>query len=476
MAKLFKRGNRNTKIYQALTTVVLLVLIMFVSIVKYDSSPQIPLLLGCLIAGLVAMWAGFNWNDILEGMIGGITRALEAVLILCLIGVLVGVWIASGTVPTMIYYGLHIISPKIFVPAAMLICTIVSFVIGAWGTVGTVGLALMGVGTALGIPTPLVAGCIVSGAYAGEVISPLSDATNLTAAVTRENVFDIVGRMLKPSILFITVTLVIYSFVGIRYASNDAETVNSSIAPLLQSIDMKFNITPLALIPLVVMIICIIVKIPALASMMFGIVAGAIEAVVLQGEGPAHIFNLSYYGFVCKSGNDMIDTLLSAGGMQEMLYTISTIIIAMAFGGLMQATGQMEVLVRPIVSRIRSYGGLNTLTVMTCVFINGTIPDQYLGISFPGQMYDETYRKRGYTGIDLSMGMRGGGAVTSPLIPWNTCGTYVASILGITSLQFAPFAFFNFILPVGIIVYGFIRGHQMNISTAALKEQAASAS
>lgn len=455
------------KIYQALVTVVLLVGVMFISLVKLDSTPQIPLLLGCLIAALVAVWAGYNWDDILDGMISGITKALEAVLILCLIGVLIGIWIASGTVPSMIYYGLQIISPQVFVPAAMLICTVVSFIIGAWGTVGTVGLALMGVGIALGIPSPLVAGCIISGSYAGEVISPLSDATNLTSAVVKEDVFDIVGRMLKPSVVFILISLVAYAFIGMRYADGDASAVTASIGPLLENIKGQFNVSIIALIPLAVMIACIIIKIPALASMMAGIIVGGVEAVALQGESLQHILNLSYYGYVCNSGNEMVDSLLSAGGMNEMLYTISTIIIAMAFGGLMQKTGQMDVLVKPIVSRIKTFGGLNALTIGTCAFVNSAIPDQYLGISLPGQMYEKTYRDRGYSGIDLSMGMRGGGAVTSVLIPWNTCGTYCFTILGISSLQYAPFAIFCFILPIGMIIYGGIHGKLMNRNKAS---------
>ena len=445
------------KFHQALITVLTLVVIMFISLVKLGSTPQIPLLFGCLVAGLVAVWAGFRWEEILEGMISGITRALEAVLILCLIGVLIAIWIAGGTVPTMIYYGLQIISPQVFVPAAMLICTIVSFVIGAWGTVGTVGLALMGVGIALGIPAPLVAGCIVSGSYAGEVISPLSDATNLTAAVVREPVPSIVGRMLKPTMLFILISLALYSVIGMKYASHDAGAVEANISPLLESIGEQFHISVIALIPLAAMIICILLKIPALVSMMAGIILGLAEAVAFQGEHIGDLLDMSYYGFECHSGNELVDGLLSAGGMNEMLYTISTIIIAMAFGGLMQHTGQMDVLVRPLLSKIRSFGGMNALTIGTCAFVNAAVPDQYLGISFPGLMYDKAYRQRGYTGVDLSMGMRSGGAVTSVLIPWNTCGTYVYTILGISSLQFAPFAFFCFILPVGMMIYGFSR-------------------
>ena len=445
-------NEKTPALHQALTTVVIMIIIMFTAIVKYDASPQIPLIFGCLVAGLVAVRAGYTWEEILEGMISGITNSLEAILILLLIGVLVGCWIAAGTVPTMIYYGLMIVSPKIFLPATMLICLLVAMAIGSWGTVGTVGLAFMGIGMALNIPAPMVAGAVISGAYMGEIISPLSDATNLCAAVVGENVFDIVGRIVKMAATICIVTLAAYAFAGAKYAGSDPASVKASIRPLLDNISTQFQITPIALIPVLLMVVFIMLKLPAIPSMLLGGIAGMILALVLQGADIGSILQYAYSGYVSTSGNDMIDNLLTAGGLSEMLESISIIIIAMAFGGIMQHTRQMEVLIRPIVSRLHSQGSLCTATVITAIGMNILLPDQYLGISVPGQMYSETYDEQGISKVSLAYALLAGGAVTSPLIPWNTCGIYCMTILGVKPLAYAPYAFYCFLLPVAVVI------------------------
>lgn len=447
--------KREAKLCHALTTVLLMVIIMFTAIVKYNAEPQIPLVFGCFIAGLVSIWIGYTWEEILEGMILGINNSLEAILILLLIGVLVGSWIASGTVPTMIYYGLKIVSPGIFLPATMLICLLVAFAIGSWGTVGTVGLAFMGIGLALKIPAPLVAGTIISGAYMGEVVSPLSDATNLCAAVVNENVFDIVKKIIKVAALACMIALVIYVISGRKYAAADPSTVKANIEPLLSNISNQFKITPIALLPMGAMVLFILFKVPAIPAMLIGGIFGMVEAIFLQGAGIEEILQYAFSGYVSNSGNEMIDALLTAGGMEEMLNSISIIIIAMSFGGIMQHTKQMEALVRPIVSRLHSKGSMNIATVFTCIGMNIILPDQYLGISMPGQMYAEEYEKQGISKVDLATTLLGGGAVTSPLIPWNTCGIYCKTILGVAPLAYAPYAYYSFILPIAVIIFGF---------------------
>lgn len=447
--------KKETKLHHALITVIIMVVIMFTSIVKYQAEPQIALVFGCFIAGLVSLWIGYSWEEILEGMIHGITNSLEAILILLLIGILVGSWIAGGTVPTMIYYGLKIVSPAFFLPATMLICLLVGFAIGSWGTVGTVGLAFMGIGLALQIPAPVIAGAVISGAYMGEIVSPLSDATNLCAAVVNENVFDIVKKVIKPAALICIVTLVIYTIVGRKYALADPSGVKASIQPLLDSMAAQFSITPIALLPIIIMAVFILLKIPAIPAMFMGGIAGMIEAFLLQRIGIGDILNYAYSGYVSQSGNEMIDNLLTAGGMEEMLEPISIIIIAMSFGGIMQRTGQMEALVKPVVNHIHSKGVMNLTTVVTCIGMNIILPDQYLGISVPGQMYAEEYEKQNISKVNLASALLGGGAVTSPLIPWNTCGIYCMTILGITPLTYAPYAYFTLLLPIAIIISGF---------------------
>ena len=446
-------GKREARLHHALITVVFMVLIMFVSIVLFDASPHIPLVLGCMAAGLVAVWLGYSWDDILEGMIEGINNSLEAILILLLIGTLVGSWITAGT---------------------MLICLLVAVAIGSWGTVGTIGLAFMGIGTALKIPAPLVAGAVISGAYMGEVISPLSDATNLAAAVVGDQVFSIVKRILPAAITAGAASVLIYSLKGLDYGASSGEAVQQSIKPLLLSIRGQFRITPLALLPMVLIIICILAKMPAIPAMLLGTLAGMIQAAILQQADMGSILEYAYSGYVSTSGNEMIDTLLTAGGMEGMLESISIILIAMAFGGIMRKTRQMEALVKPLISKIRSCGGLNALTVISCIFMNIILPDQYLGISMPGQMYAETYEKRGISKVELAAPLLGGGAVTSPLIPWNTCGIYCMTILGVSPTAYAPYAFFGMILPVITILFGLFKKEMINQRSLEKKRQAIS--
>lgn len=448
--------KRETKLYHALITVVIMVIMLFAAIVVFDAEPQIPLIFGCLVAGIVSVWIGYSWEDILEGMVEGINNSLEAILILLLIGVLVGSWIASGTVPAMIYYGLQIVSPGIFLPATMLICTLVAFAIGSWGTVGTVGLAFMGIGIALQIPTPLVAGAVISGAYMGEIVSPLSDATNLCAAVVGENVFNIVKRIMKPAVAVCVVTVAIFAAAGMKYATADPKSIQDNIQPILSSIAGQFRITPIALLPMVAMVLFILLKVPAIPAMLAGGICGMIEAVLLQGADISSIFDCAFSGYVSETGNAMVDNLLTAGGLEEMLNSISIIIIAMAFGGIMRKTQQMEALIRPIVSHLHSKGSMNFVTVLTCIGMNIILPDQYLGISMPGQMYAEEYEKRGISKAELASMLLGGGAVTSPLIPWNTCGIYCMTILGVMPLAYAPYSFYCIILPVIMVLFGFI--------------------
>ena len=438
---------------------------MFTCIVVYDTSSHIPLILGCLAAGLVALSLGYSWEEILEGMIEGITDSLEAILILLLIGVLCGAWISAGTVPTMIYYGLKLISVPVFLPASMLICMIVAAAIGSWGTVGTIGLALMGIGLALEIPAPLAAGAVISGAYMGEVVSPLSDATNLAAAVAGETVFSIVKRILPAAAAAGILAVILYAVTGLGYAGGDAAAVRENIDPILASLKEQFRITPAALLPMALIVICILVKVPAIPSMLFGGIFGMLMALILQRRDPGSVIKCACSGYVSRSGIPLVDELLTAGGLEGMLEPVSIILIAMSFGGIMKKTRQMEALVAPVIARIKNRTGMSIVTVFTCIFMNIILPDQYLGISMPAQMYRESYDQRKIGRAELGATILGGGAVTSPLIPWNTCGIYCMTILGVSPLLYARYTFYGILLPAVTImvpVFSAVRNSKRN--------------
>lgn len=470
-----REKTKETKFHHGLISIVAMAAIMLVAIVMFGAEPQIPLIFGCAVAGLVALWVGFSWDEILDGMLKGIFPSLEAILILLLIGVLVGVWIASGTVPTLIYYGLMVISAKYFLVATFAICTIVAFAIGSWGTVGTVGLAFMGIGLALGFDAPLIAGCVISGAYLGEVISPLSDATNLAAAVVSRSVFDIVRKMIPLGVIGFVVTAVIYTMIGLQNGGGDAAEVTASIQPLMESIATTFNITPVALLPLIIMIVCILIKLPAIPSMLIGSIAGMIIAIPLQGASLADLINIGFAGYVSNTGQELLDNLLTAGGLSSMLNTISIVIIAMAFGGLMQHTGQMQAFVAPMVNHIKRTGALKALTSVSCIFMNIILPDQYLGISVPGQMFGEEFKKRKISRVELGDCLLGGGAVTSPLIPWNTCGIYCSTILGVGAMAYMSSAYFCLLMPVITIIAGFVLKSHHDTEDDAAAEPVATA-
>ena len=452
------RPKKETKLQHALFTILLMAVFMFLCLVVLRSDILIPLIFGCFIAGCVSMYLGYSWDEVLDGMIKGILPSLEAILILLMIGMLVGAWIASGTVPAILYYGLKIVTPVTFLPSCMVLCLIVAFMIGSWGTVGTMGIAFMGMGLALGLPAPAVAGAVISGSYMGEVISPLADVPNLAGGVVGENIFTLMRRVLPPAILAGLLAVILYVVLGFRLsASIDPTAIAENLTSLSDALKTQFNITPLALLPLVFMVACMLLKVPSMPAMLLGAAAGMLQAVIMQHTPVSDLFAYVTSGYVSATGNEMADTLLTSGGIQSMLDVVSVILIAMAFGGIMSVSGQMNALVKPILSHLRSNAALRSVTVITCILVNMILPDQYLGVTMPGQMYGDEYARRGLPPRELGSALLGGGAVTSPLVPWNSCGFYCMSILAISPTAYAPYAFFRLILPVVTIVGGFIK-------------------
>lgn len=462
---------RRTRFRQAFISIASMIVLIFTCVVGFGSEPQVPLVFGTLAAGLVAAWIGYSWDEILEGMVQGIIPSLEAILILLLIGMLVGVWIVSGTVPTMIFYGLQLISARFFLVTTAFICALVAFAIGSWGTLGTVGLAFMGIGLALGIPAPAVAGCIVSGAYCGEIVSPLSDATNFAAGVSGNEVFELMKKALPLALSSFATAEVGYLIMGHFFHGEGSAAIASNISPILDGLSTSFVISPICVIPMVIMMVCIIVKLPAIPSMLLGIISGMLVAWGVQDASMPLVIDCAFDGFASATGNELLDGLLSAGGMMSMTGSVTIVLIAMAFGGLMTSTGQMDALIGPIVHRIKSEAGLTALVVASCIGMNIVLPDQFLGISVPGQMFGEEYERRGISRRDLGRTLLAGGAVTSPLVPWNTCGIYCASILGISAASYLPFVLFSLITPIYMVVVGFIHDHRNRKRTEQVPEE-----
>ncbi len=456
-----KREVRKPYLWEALLTFVFLIVVMGVSISVYKADPHIPMLIGTLFAALVAVKIGYSWNEIEKSMFDGIYQALQAIIILAIIGILIGLWLLSGVVPSMIYYGLAILKPNIFLVATVLICSITSLATGtSWGTAGTIGIALMGIAKGLGIPAPIAAGAIISGAYLGDKMSPLSDTTNLAPAVAGTDVFTHVKNMIPSTMVSYGITLLIFLIMGFKYAGTASDV--SSINAIREGISASFNISPLLLIPPLAVIIAIAFKVPAIPGITIGIILGALMGFVMQGANLGQILSASYEGYKSTTGIITIDDLLSAGGLTSMMFSISLTIIAMMFGGIMEKTGQLEVIVDSFLGKIKSIGGLVTTTILTCIFSNMTMPEQYISVVVPGKMYSAAYRERGLHPKMLSNALEGAGTLTSTLIPWNTCGAFLYSVLGVTALEYGPYAFFNYLTPIIIIVFAFLR---INVTT-----------
>jgi NhaC family Na+:H+ antiporter len=445
---------RKPHLWEAFLSFVFLILIMGVSIIKYKTDPHVPMLIGTLFSVIVALKIGFSWTEIEKSMFDGIYQALQAVIILVIIGLLIGIWLISGVVPSMIYYGLSILKPSIFLVATVLICSVTALATGtSWGTAGTIGIALMGVATGLDIPAPVAAGAIISGAYFGDKMSPLSDTTNLAPAVSGTDVFTHVKGMVPTTVISYVITLVIFLIAGLQYNSGNTDV--SSINIIREGIINNFNISPVLLLPPLAVILAMALKVPAIPGITIGIVLGAILGMLYQGVDLGSLISAAYEGYTSETGIAVIDELLSAGGLTGMMYSISLTIIAMMFGGIMDKTGQLEVIVNAILRRIKSNGGLVATTVLTCFFSNVTMPEQYISIVVPGRMYANAYRERGLHPKLLSSTLEGAGTVTSALVPWNTCGAFLYGVLGVTAWEYARYAVFNYITPIIVVIFAF---------------------
>ncbi|MEA5142151.1 MAG: Na+/H+ antiporter NhaC [Oscillibacter sp.] len=441
--------------------------VLFFCLVKLGLSPQIPLLLGCGVSAVIALLFRWPWETICRSMVDGITQSLEAVLILLLIGTLIGVWIISGVVPAMIYYGLKLISPHLFLASAMLVCALISMALGSWGTAGTVGLAFMGMAQTMGIPLPITAGAIISGSYVGDKLSPMADSTNLASAVAGVKIFENIRNIFKVAMPMLILTLGLYAVVGWKYGGNMTPDALENMIAVSDALGSAFRLDFFSFLPLFILLACILWKIPAIPSIFIGILTGCIYGMIAQGASIRDILDCAYSGYTSHTGFSIVDDLLTAGGLSSMFYSVSIVILAMAFGGVMEKTGQMEVLIAPIVRHTKNFVSLMAATVATCVCVNVVLPDQYIAIVLPGRMYAAQYDKQGMERRDLALGIGVGGAMTSALVPWNTCGIFMSSVLGISAAQYFPYAYYNIGMLFAAVIYAALRQYKAGKRTPA---------
>ncbi len=456
-----KEGGYNMKqkkqvtIGLALIPVIFLVSLLIVSLKFFGADPHIPLFISAMFAAVYAMQVlNFSWKEIEEGIVDTIKMSMGAIIILMVIGMVIGTWIQAGVVPAMIYYGLKVLSPAIFLVATLLICSIVSLATGSsWTTAGTVGIALMGVGMGLGIPAPMVGGAIISGGYFGDKMSPLSDTTNLAPAMAGADLFDHIRHMLYTTGPSYIVSLVLFGILGMQYAGGNLD--QGSIDAMLTGLSSNFNITPILLLLPLIVIGIVVMKTPAIPGLFGGALLGGVFGMVFQGATLGDVVGALHYGFSIETGMEALDSLLNRGGMDSMMWTISLILCAMIFGGVMEKTGMLQAIAKGILKIAKSTGSLVVATVITAILMNMGAGDQYLAIVIPGRMFKDAYDERGLAPKNLSRVLEDSATLTSPLIPWNTCGAFMIGTLGLAPWTYVPFCFLNLLNPIVSIFYGY---------------------
>jgi NhaC family Na+:H+ antiporter len=449
-------------------------LIIFLSLSVFIFGPdaalgpnQLTLILAAFVAGIIGYKNGYQWDDIQKGITNSIHSAMGSILIILSVGMLIGTWILSGTVPTLLVFGMEMLSPQWFYVSSCLLCAIVSISIGSsWSTAGTVGVGLMGISYSLGLDPAISAGAIISGAYMGDKMSPLSDSTNLAPSVAGSELFSHIRHMTWTTVPAFVISLVLFTILSL----NETSMIDpKEIDIITQSIKGEFTIGLHLLIPMLVLFLMARAKVPALPTVLMGSFIGIIFAVVFQQEailkmtGTDHnlstplaifkgVWTTAYDGYESSTENELVRGLLSKGGMNSMLNTIWLIICALSLGGVMESVGLLKKLVSYVLKNVDSAKGLIVSTLGTAFGVNLIASDQSLAVVLPGRAFKQEYENKGLDPLNLSRALEDAGTVTSVLIPWNTCGAFMAVTLGVNTLDYMPYALFNILSPLIAII------------------------
>ena len=461
--------NKNISLFDSLTPIVLLVLLLYINVNIYgdssiDGSNQFILLIGASLAYLVGFKNNVSAEMIFENVSKNIKSISSPIIILLLVGALSGTWLISGIIPSMIYYGFNIINASFFLPSCVIISAIVALATGSsWSTSATIGIALIGIGKALGFDIGIVAGAVISGAYFGDKMSPLSDTTNLAAAVSGSDLFEHIKYMTITTVPTICVALIFFVIYNLINLPNE----NLSNVDYIESINDYFYISPLLFIVPLIVIFMIYKKINPIVSLFVGTILAAIFSLIFQSELISNIIlqnsssDVSSYNIVMDSiiakttiqtNSVFLDELLTSGGMSGMLNTIWLVICAMIFGGVMEAIGALRSISLALLSIAKSTINLFASTILSCITVNITASDQYLSIVIPGKMFSDSYNDRKLSSLNLSRTIEDSGTVTSVLIPWNTCGAYQASVLNVNVHDYFVYAIFNWLSPITTLI------------------------
>ncbi len=411
-----------------------------------------PLTLAVGLIGCLSLYLRQPWQTLIEGILSGVSKVSIAALILLLIGTLVGLWIQSGTIPTLVSYGLKIISPSIFLPTTFLVCLIMSLATGtSYGTIGTVGIALIGVQAGMGLPTPITAGAILSGAYFGDKMSPLSDTTNIAAAVGEADLFRHIRSMMYTTIPAALITLILFWLFG--KPSGLVEAVQ--LIEMQNGLNQGWDIHIVHLFPILIMLIMAIKKVPTLLLLFFNVIVGAVWALIFQGARLGQVFVAATTGFKSETGTEIVDDVLSRGGMTSMETVIILVLLAGALGGALHSTGVLEALVKGMLRKIRRTGSLIAAVMVSCYTVILFTGNQALSLILAGQMFLPAFKKRQIDSTVLTRSLEDSGTLAAPLVPWGVAGGFCSQMLGVPTVEYLPYVWFAFAVPVFSLILGY---------------------
>lgn len=455
-------------LFDAILPCIALVILLSLSFVLFGNDASSgPNQIALLFCGIVAAWVayknGLPWAGVRQAVVEGIAAGLPAILILLAVGALIGTWAMSGTIVSMIYYGLMLLNPTYFYATAALVCAVVAFSIGSsWTVAGTIGIGLMGVATSMGLSPAITAGAVISGAYFGDKASPLSDTVNLATATAGSDIYSHIRESLWTSVPSLLISLLVFALLG-RPADFDATRA-------LAKMDSTVSVSLLSFLPLLLVFLFSILRLPPFVAIFAGALAGALVAVLNDPESVAAFaaapdlplglallkgaWSALANGYISSTGEKSIDLILTRGGMSSMMNTVWLIITALAFGAVVEHAGLLKRLVEPLVARTETAAGLISTVVGTSILSNVITSDQYISVALPGRLFGPSFASRGMAPVVLSRAVGDSATVTSPLVPWNSCGAYMAATLGVPTAAYASFCFFNVVSPLLAVVFG----------------------
>ena len=437
---------------EAIIPIVFLLTVMITNYtLGWGLDPHIPVTLSCGVAMIVGKLCGYGYKEMLASGLEAVNQSLEAIIIILLVGCLIGSFTACGTIPAVVYYGLKLLTPAVFLPFVTTLCAVVGIALGsAWTVTATLGIAFMAIGTTMGLNPALIAGAILSGACCGDKFSPLSDSTNLAAGSAQTGLFDHVAAMITTTLPSLIIAIVIYAF----FSLSKIETYDPTLANELSSaiLDHYKYMSPILLVPILLIIVVAVIKMPAIPSVVLLSLIGSVFALIFQGIGVADCIKVLHYGYEAQSQNELFRNLVNRGGMNSMLWTNNLVIVAVAFGGILQKIGSVESLLGGLIKKVRTPFQLVLVTMTTSIFCITTMCDQYLGLIIPASMYKDKFDEMGLGRNMLSRTLEDGGTLWSPLVPWSSCGAYHTAILGVPTLSYLPYCFMNIINPIYAIL------------------------